>query len=458
MKIERFIVHPFPFITFESLHISKEINNHAFAYVSGILNNNIENDFLDKISASEVINIKGYSEDGEENILFRGLISKVSLKTENGVKFLEVWACSHTCLMDYKKHTRIFQDTHQTYQEIAKYIKTQNQASMVCTEGKGQETGRLIVQYEETDWEFIKRLASMLHTIIVADSKNDKISFSFGPTKPPLAELKDFSFQTTRNLQEFKNFKQNGMKNCHEEDFIVYQVKTRELLELCVPVNFLERKCLVKKIEISLQGNELINVYDLVEERGLNTLEIPHHNISGVSLEGTIFQVSQDQVQVKFIHDVTVPCIWFPYATVYSSPDGTGWYCMPEKRDAVRVYFPDKDEGNAFAVSSVHLTCGLRKNPDVKYIRSSHEKEILFEPTRIQITNNKGISVVLDDSKGIIIKSSKDILAAIKGNIELESGKEINITGGKGITLTQGDSKIEVKDGIRQTARNIAQK
>ena len=46
---------------------------------------------------------------------------------------------------------------------------------------------------------------------------------------------------------------------------------------------------------------------------------------------------------------------WFPYSTVYSSPDGTGWYCMPEVGDAIRLYFPDNEEKNAYAISSVNL-------------------------------------------------------------------------------------------------------
>lgn len=45
----------------------------------------------------------------------------------------------------------------------------------------------------------------------------------------------------------------------------------------------------------------------------------------------------------------------FPYATVYSTPDGTGWYCMPEIGDAVRLYFPCEKDADAYVASSVHL-------------------------------------------------------------------------------------------------------
>lgn len=57
---------------------------------------------------------------------------------------------------------------------------------------------------------------------------------------------------------------------------------------------------------------------------------------------------------------------WFDFATVYSTPDGTGWYYMSEIDDEVRLIFPDKCEGNAYVASCVHTECDNRTNPDEK--------------------------------------------------------------------------------------------
>lgn len=81
---------------------------------------------------------------------------------------------------------------------------------------------------------------------------------------------------------------------------------------------------------MELLGSELVNVYELAVEGGLRTTEAENKKISGLSIDGKIHQVKQDRVQVSFLQDVDAPCIWFPYATAYSSPDGAGWYCMPE--------------------------------------------------------------------------------------------------------------------------------
>ena len=48
-----------------------------------------------------------------------------------------------------------------------------------------------------------------------------------------------------------------------------------------------------------------------------------------------------------------VSSAFIEHETVYSSPDGTGWYSMPEVGDTVRLYVPDK-EGRCLVTSSVH--------------------------------------------------------------------------------------------------------
>ena len=59
---------------------------------------------------------------------------------------------------------------------------------------------------------------------------------------------------------------------------------------------------------------------------------------------------------------------WFPYATVYSSGDGTGWYCMPEIGDKIRLYFPTEKEQDAYVISAYHEgNGGLRKNPQCNH-------------------------------------------------------------------------------------------
>ncbi|MCI9584625.1 MAG: hypothetical protein HFG46_13260 [Clostridium sp.] len=456
MRADRVVIEPFAYDSIGELEIKKEIGSHATACVSGILEKGADEGLLERISPDETATIKAISMDGEETVLFRGLIENISLKTEAGLKSLKFTAISHTCLLDRKKQARVFQDTEASFRDIAKYIGEENGARVICTEGKEEKTGRLIVQYQETDWAFLKRIASMIHTVIVADHGSGRVSFSLGMPKLKKGELGDILSQAVRSLD---GACQAESGTAYRKDgALVFQVETREALELCTPVYFQGRDCVICKATGRLEGKELIHVYELARTGDIRTAERMNAEISGTSLDGTVYEVSNDCLKVRFPEDVHKPAVWFPYATVYSSPDGTGWYCMPEKGDAVRVYFQDFDERKAVAFNSIHLACGLREDPEIQYIRSPHDKEIRFEPSAIRITNHQGISVVLDDKKGITLESASDIVAIAGGDIDIQSQRELNVTGDKGIMIRQGDNRIEVKDGIRQVAREIWQR
>ena len=142
---------------------------------------------------------------------------------------------------------------------------------------------------------------------------------------------------------------------------------------------------------------------------------------------------------------------WFDYATVYSSKDGTGWYCMPEIGDEVRVVFPDHNENNAYVASSVHTgTAGGRYNPDEKSWKNKQNKEILFTKEAIVIRNNQGLVLELSDTEGIKLVSDKDIMVRAAGDIQIDSQNAgIQMSAEHSIFMQQGAARIEMDDTIQ---------
>lgn len=104
----------------------------------------------------------------------------------------------------------------------------------------------------------------------------------------------------------------------------------------------------------------------------------------------------------------------------------------------------------------MHITDrqGMRTNPDVKFFRTAHDKEIRFEPDRIVLTNNKGLSVILDDRHGIILKSDSTIKMDA-ASIVMESGKSVSVAAQRAVVLKQRDNSIVINHGIRQRGVNV---
>ena len=75
---------------------------------------------------------------------------------------------------------------------------------------------------------------------------------------------------------------------------------------------------------------------------------LPYFNqrLTGISIDGQIAAAKRDRVQEDMENDnggKEGEHYWFPYSTVASSPDGSGWYCMPENGESVRDYYPVAD-------------------------------------------------------------------------------------------------------------------
>ena len=209
------------------------------------------------------------------------------------------------------------------------------------------------------------------------------------------------------------------------------------------------RQLYVYGASTKMSGSEIVHTYSLKERGGFRFKERFNERIIGASLSGTVREVQRDTVQVEIDGDIPQPRYkWFSYSTVYSSPNGTGWYFMPEVGDRVRLRFPSEHEGEAFAVSSIHLPHESRSDPDTKHIATKHGKTVVFRPESLYISNGAGSSLELNDRKGIAITTCQDITIASGQDIQLRGGGKVVVQGDKGVSVIQNDSVIDIDENI----------
>ena len=77
---------------------------------------------------------------------------------------------SGTILLDQKKSDRVFQKKVQTYMGIASTVTADTEHSACILPGSDMRTGGTLIQYQETDWRFLKRMASQLGLPLVPDT------------------------------------------------------------------------------------------------------------------------------------------------------------------------------------------------------------------------------------------------------------------------------------------------
>lgn len=443
----RIIVDPIPFITVLTCQVRHTVNQHIEAEVCGYVQDQ-ENDLLYRNWGDTAVSIYEEKENGEKLKLFTGMLRTISMEEESDVRKLSFSAVSFTALLDQKRKTCAFQDRDQTIYGIAAFVAGRNKrASYIFQGDKTKKPKGLLVQYKETDWEFLIRLASCANTCMIADCTNNNACFYFGlPQKDEELTLKPVSFHVRKSMDT------PGVMD--------FYISSGEYAQLCTPVKFQGKSLLIMESISTWEKGELIHQYRMREKSGFAVDLHRNTAIAGVSMRGNVTDVKEDKVKVKIegtCKGIDEKPMWFDYATVYSSQGSAGWYCMPEPGDQVRVYFPDECEEHGFVISAVHMgdQRGWNLNPEEKFIRTVDDKEVRLSPEEITITNHKGMSIVINDKKGISIKSNGNIQVQSGEAVHLHSGERISVEGKGGVFLMQNNNMVAVCNGILEKGNKV---
>lgn len=437
-------VDPFVFVSLEEIEIDQKVNEHARAVVYGLLDSTHIDGCREKLLEDDLWVKLWASSDERTEILFCGIVKAYGLYHKASLYHLRLELASGTYLMDQKQHIRIFQEEQKTYKKMYGVI-TRGYPQNGIISGKGAERAvkDLVVQYKETDWEFADRLAADSGEFLIPEVLTAGIRYF---TKFPKRET--VVLPETERYGRYKKRLIQGMEKSAEALCFM----SREIHHMGDQVMVDGRPFCIFQIQSRLQHGELWHRYHLVPEEEQFPHKKPAEHIAGVSMLGTVKKVKRDKVCVELSEDEykTSSYRWFPFSTVYSSQDGTGWYCMPEEGNQVRLHFPDRDERNAYVISAVHLpTESGRSDPDEKSFKNRYNKEIRFTPKKLLITNNAGSFIEMSDDHGIRIESDKDIHIRAKGQMAVVSEEQdVTLSAEDILRLRQKETSIKLSEDI----------
>lgn len=452
----------------------KGVDEHGYAVIKCVAEDEDTKSVLNLSAEAVWVNIKiGEKEGGPADTpVFSGIISNISVDTRQGVSEICIELVGGSYMMDVLKVTKTYQNSGAKLSKIVDTVKENCSKNFSGTQAKinkgkkcelGYEPeGKLLVQYEETDYQFLKRCASMqglpLITSINATDPNC-VNVGIGLVEGGKTETIDTKFyKQEKQVSKFVTDKRAGLEEASEEDYDTIIVRCREYVDIGSAVSINGKTMYVYSADSrydsshnTSKGNSNINkdefwhVYLLAGEKRFSSPRIYNYEMIGASLQSKVKEVIKAKLKIQCDIDgkPSEDPLEFPYATVYSTNDGTGWYCMPEPDDVVRLYLPTEDEKDAYVISAVHLEegTGLRNDPTHKFIMNKYKKQVEFTKETIKITNNDGLEIKMDDRKGISIISNKDIKINADKNIEMQStGKKINVSGQKEVLFKQGAS------------------
>lgn len=338
-------------ISMDRLEIVQSPNRHGRLRLSAVLNGEGGGEVFDELP--EDVSVL-YREEGKEKVLFKGMVTDSSMKRVGNHRKLELKAYDATYLLDTKRKTRSFQDTSRTNHSVIAEVMKEYPECICMKNLPERPIGRIWFQYEETDWEFLRRFLSNYSDSLYADATYHTARFQAGLSPEDIeVDWDDAPYCMGKNLERYDFLSQNGFEGIGIDKFIEYFVDSYGLYMLGSRLIYKGRRWYVGELERRLTDGLLTSTYRLQQREGLLIPQEYNQRITGVSLDGKTVQVQGDTLRVSMNGDMTTEqgTYWFPFSTMASSPDGSGWYSMPEVGDSIRVYFPTCDEKEGYVVT-----------------------------------------------------------------------------------------------------------
>ncbi len=421
------------FLYIDKLIIKKSLNNHSILELEGeIKEDDIEK--YQKIIGQQIDILLNNDED--KRYIYCGIIEDIEINITNHNYFLKIKAYSYSYQSDKIRKFEIHQNINKTYKDIIEHINKNYEFKFYLKNKQNEKPEKIILQYDETDFEFIKRLGSYLNENIVVNGidKNEEVYLGL-------------SNQSSEKLENI-NYKININKQSTE-----YEFETNEIYNLGIALNIAGKDLIVKEIIHFWENAVLKSRYILTEKKYLNT-EKKYNNIKGMSLKAKVTNNKFDEknigkLQLEFLDiiDKDNEKYWFDLSTNYSAND-IGLFIMPEINEIVNVYFPDNIESNCFINTIRRDENKINKsltNPDDKIFRNNNQKEIKLNKEQIKISSlDEKIFILLTENE-IILKNNNSSVTITGNNIEIKQNNSI-INVDSNISVNTNDVLINNKN------------
>lgn len=415
-----------------NVYIEHTVNQHGYATIEAYMDEKLAMEYEARVDEKFDVRI-GTSADGQEKCLFWGSFTDIVIaETIDGV-MVTISLISKSIDWDIVLESKSFQNTGLYHEDVIRKIL--GKQADIRLEVSDEPIGEMIIQYNETAWDFCLRVASHLNApLLTTIAQNQPTVYVGIPNLPCRRVLSHEEMMESSAILETGDgsFSLATSRYVFVGDEIVYRNITQT----------------VYSIRTDMSTGILVTTIGLRQGDSFAVPIIENAGISGKIFTAQVEGVDKDTVKVHFI-DIDAEydaesTITLPYATAYSSSDGSGFYCMPKKDDYVRVFFPSSDESKAFAASSVSLNSA--EEVTYKQWTGPNGKQILLGDDFIKITNdatNSSVCIMMNGD-GIEIKSDKNITIQAQNNLTLMSNNKVVISAENDILLNTAESFVDI--------------
>ena len=433
MKAEYLIITGIKsFLAVQNFMMEIKPNHHAKAFVTCFVEKELPYDILN----NQIISIF-YQKKEEQILLYRGTVQRFIQKKKGEQIEIDLYLLSASIHLDQKKNTRTFQNIEQSYETMLKSILNSYSESDVLfaiSDNRGQSIQDLIIQYQETDWEFCKRIASHFHSVLIPDIKTGRPKFYLGFPISTFAKEEFSSYTLSIDKRYYKNRKYVSFK----EQFVFYQVESEQYYPIGTQIIFHKRNLFILSLTAKMIGGTIRFFYEI----GLPDLyymeKYYNRDLIGAAFMGTV--IEREEGFVKVVFDINPKEEGIQKKYPFISVAGNLFSCIPEQGEKVFVLFKSERETDGIAIEALRnndiAQCPNLTSYSDRYFTTEQKKEMKLVPESMGLDTYKGNSFTIEDEKGITLEGTQIRLEA-KGDIILK-GEQIKASSSLQTTLLKG--------------------
>ncbi|BBM40690.1 hypothetical protein JCM16776_0910 [Leptotrichia shahii] len=395
-------------------------------------------------------------------------------------------AFSKSVLFDRKneKKYRVFQDRNLMFSDIIDEINkdyADKKLEIKYSDIAKKQIGSLVVQFDETDWEFLVRLTSQLKTGLFVVEQGIILFgiVEMGEIKKENKYFSDYSLvrdyknlyykvQSNKviNLGDTVSISESAVENevndkdssGNKSNFSV--LKTRIFLkDFILKSEFLATDMksyyIFKKYNEKIKGCRIeANVERVFEDGGIAKMEVRFAE----GLKKIVQERSNSESNDKAYDDYGIKRFPLSYQTFYSQTN-TGFFCTPEVNDTVEVYFPNEDERFAKVSWAINNKGSGRFSDYTKRNFQVNQSDFNFSLNlnTFEVKTAEKYSVespnIVENADNFVNKANQNMIVASNNYLGIESigdadfyGSKINIIGKeKEITMESLSSDVRIK-------------
>ena len=410
-----------------SFYMNVSSNTHARAKLTGYIRDDSEVLAWQQECNEQKATV--YVKEGStKKTLFDGYIMDAGVEYVDDLKLLTIELVSVSIYLDREIKRRSFQDVSKTYAVTIKEVIDDGEKTRCSyNSDEMQKPAKPLIQYAETDWQFVKRLASHLGTVVFPDVESRMPNIWVGL---PIANEKvsfDESMYYVHGISS--HFYELGGKEAglSKGQFEFYRVTTYTNAALGGAVEFKGKSWYIVEKSAEIRKGEVVFIYTLGKEEFIKSRKEYNPVFAGMSILGNIIEVNGEKVKLHLEIDKqqdassAYPYLWTP-------DTGSVMYCMPETGTTVSLYFSDQDEFTAKAVNCVRHngeSCSKMSDTSKRTLTTDSGKNMYLYADSVGFDiEDTGLKFDLADEEGVAVTSAKTITIYAEDSIKL-TGKNV---------------------------------